>query len=292
MLLHVPGTLASVFYDDYSENQVSAQIVMVFASIAPVLSIMSIQRGDKGMQQVVHFTCRPALLGHFRQVSQSEDALVVIICKRDNDFLGAWDARKRLIRLPCGFGSRKNVRAAITDILHLTIHHIINVKTVWQCERRRSLWWTYRELSAESAAPLGFMGLYSRCQLISLAVCSANLQFWLSERRFWPQISEEREKKKKKTLHIIFPQPNSTLVYLVSILTDVSLRRWWRPNTELQVFKHMWMSNRWGWIRFKNVIIMIVYFHVLYAFTCFTLLQDVCNSLDIAGEAFWLLNEK
>lgn len=47
MLLHVPGTLASLFYDDYSENQVSAQIVMVFASIAPVLSIMSIQRGGQ-----------------------------------------------------------------------------------------------------------------------------------------------------------------------------------------------------------------------------------------------------
>lgn len=54
-----PQDAGSVFYDDYSENQVSAQIVMVFASIAPVLSIMSIQRENKGMQQVVHFTCQP-----------------------------------------------------------------------------------------------------------------------------------------------------------------------------------------------------------------------------------------
>lgn len=54
-----PQDAGSVFYDDYSENQVSAQIVRVFASVAPVLSIMSIQRGNKGMQQVVHFTCRP-----------------------------------------------------------------------------------------------------------------------------------------------------------------------------------------------------------------------------------------
>lgn len=44
-----PQDTGSVFYDDYSENQVSAQIVMVFASIAPVLSIMSIQRGNKGL---------------------------------------------------------------------------------------------------------------------------------------------------------------------------------------------------------------------------------------------------
>lgn len=44
-----PQDSDSVFYDDYSENQVSAQIVMVFASIAPVLSIMSIQRENKGM---------------------------------------------------------------------------------------------------------------------------------------------------------------------------------------------------------------------------------------------------
>lgn len=44
-----PRDAGSVFYDDYSENQVSAQIVMVLASIAPVLSIMSIQRGNKGL---------------------------------------------------------------------------------------------------------------------------------------------------------------------------------------------------------------------------------------------------
>lgn len=56
-----PQDAGSVFYDDYSENQVSAQIVMVFASIAPVLSIMSIQRGNKGMQQVVHFRYQPVL---------------------------------------------------------------------------------------------------------------------------------------------------------------------------------------------------------------------------------------
>lgn len=54
-----PQDAGSVFYDDYSENQVSAQIVIVFASIAPVLSIMSIQRGHKGMQQVICFTCQP-----------------------------------------------------------------------------------------------------------------------------------------------------------------------------------------------------------------------------------------
>lgn len=53
-----PQDAGSVFYDDYSENQVSAQIVIVFASIAPVLSIMSIQRGHKGMQQVISFTCQ------------------------------------------------------------------------------------------------------------------------------------------------------------------------------------------------------------------------------------------
>lgn len=64
-----PQDAGSVFYDDYSENQVSAQIVIVLASIAPVLSIMSIQRRDKGMQQVMHFTCQPVF--HFRQVSQS-----------------------------------------------------------------------------------------------------------------------------------------------------------------------------------------------------------------------------
>lgn len=56
-----PQDAGSVFYDDYSENQVSAQIVMVFASVAPVLSIMSIQTGDKGMQQVAHFTYQPSL---------------------------------------------------------------------------------------------------------------------------------------------------------------------------------------------------------------------------------------
>lgn len=61
-----PQDAGSVFYDDYTENQVSAQIVMVFASIAPVLSIMSIQRGDKGMQQVIHFVSASA--EYFRQI--------------------------------------------------------------------------------------------------------------------------------------------------------------------------------------------------------------------------------
>jgi len=64
-----------VFYDDYSENQVSAQIVMVFASNAPLLSIMSIQRGNKGMQQVVHFTCRPLQTS----VSQRREAALFTI---------------------------------------------------------------------------------------------------------------------------------------------------------------------------------------------------------------------
>lgn len=64
-----PQDAASVFYDDYSKNQVSAQIVTVLASIAPVLSIMSIQGRDKGVWQVMHFTCQPVF--HFRQVSQS-----------------------------------------------------------------------------------------------------------------------------------------------------------------------------------------------------------------------------
>lgn len=77
-----------MFYDDYSENQVSAQIVMLFASVAPVLSIMSIQRGNKGMQQVMHFTS--ASVEHFRQVSQShrhETALFSIISIKWQQFL-------------------------------------------------------------------------------------------------------------------------------------------------------------------------------------------------------------
>lgn len=61
-----------MFYDDYSENQVSAQIVMVVSSIALVLSITSIQRGNKGTQQVEHF----------RQVPRRETALFILICMR------------------------------------------------------------------------------------------------------------------------------------------------------------------------------------------------------------------
>lgn len=55
-----PQDAGSVLYDDYSENQVSARIIMAFASIAPVLSIMSIQRGNKGAQQV-ELSCQPIL---------------------------------------------------------------------------------------------------------------------------------------------------------------------------------------------------------------------------------------
>lgn len=65
----------AVFYGDYSENRVSAQIVMVFASIAPVLSIKTIQRGNKDTQRVVCFTS--TRIKHFRH----ETALFIIVCK-------------------------------------------------------------------------------------------------------------------------------------------------------------------------------------------------------------------
>lgn len=42
-----------MFYGGYSENQVSAPAVMVSASTAPVLSIMSIQGGGRGGQRIV-----------------------------------------------------------------------------------------------------------------------------------------------------------------------------------------------------------------------------------------------
>lgn len=56
-----------MFYDDYSENQVSAQIVMVFASIAPVLSIMSIQREQRhAAGRALHMS---ASVEHFGQMT-------------------------------------------------------------------------------------------------------------------------------------------------------------------------------------------------------------------------------
>lgn len=84
-----PQDAGSVFYDDYSENQVSAQIVMVFASIAPVLSIMSIQRGNKGMQQVAHFTCRPVSSTSDKCLSHTNMKLLSLLLSvwGDNSFL-------------------------------------------------------------------------------------------------------------------------------------------------------------------------------------------------------------
>lgn len=97
-----PQDASSVFYDDYSENQVSAQIVMVFASVAPVLSIMSIQRGDKGIRQVVHFTCQPTF-ERFRQVASDMKPLSAFLSVwGDNKLHHERDAKaKWLIRSPC-----------------------------------------------------------------------------------------------------------------------------------------------------------------------------------------------
>ncbi len=49
-------------------------------------------------------------------------------------------------------------------------HPVYVMMTIWKqcrpCERGCSVWWTCRELSAESAAPLGFRELYSEIQHI------------------------------------------------------------------------------------------------------------------------------
>lgn len=74
MLLHVPGMLTLCFMASAVKNQVSAQIVTVFASFAPVLSIMFIQRGNKGAEQVAAFPEATA------QRIRHKSALSIIVC--------------------------------------------------------------------------------------------------------------------------------------------------------------------------------------------------------------------
>lgn len=56
---------------------------------------------------------------------------------------------------------------------HSCIHSILNIFNIatceiplWQYESVRTHWWTYREWSLESAAPLSYNTLYSEFQLV------------------------------------------------------------------------------------------------------------------------------
>lgn len=107
-----PQDVGSVFYDDYSENQVSAQIVIVLASIAPLLSIMSIQRGDKGVQQVMHLLVSLCFISDkYLSLWPHTDIklLSVLVIWAYNSFLR--ETQKQVIQVA------NQVALAITDIL-------------------------------------------------------------------------------------------------------------------------------------------------------------------------------